>query len=61
MFIKIYIGDERKSISFAYGIYEVIEINNNPKSILPENVQTDNTVKYIKMKSSMTMDTNENE
>ena len=48
-----YIPTKRKGYSLNLGIYEVIDLNNTLKYILPENVKVTVTIDKIRLKSNL--------
>ena len=48
-----YIPTKRKRYSLNPGIYEVIDLSNTLKYILPDNVKVNNTIDDIRLKSNL--------
>ena len=47
------ISTKRTSYSLNPGIYEVIDLNNTLKFILPDNVKVSLTIHYVRLKSNL--------
>ena len=48
-----YIPTKRTGFSLNPGIYEVVDLNNTLKHILPDNVEVNNIIDHIKLKSNL--------
>ena len=48
-----YISTERKGYSLNPGIYEIVDLNNTFKYILPDTIKVDITIDDIRLKSNL--------